>query len=70
MIRGMYPNDKDNLFSDDDDNIKVNVINSAVSRHPPSGKTRTNGGVCPLRISSTTNAVINVKPQVATLRDF
>ena len=66
----MDPSDEDKLFSSNDDNIEVNARNSALIRHPPSGKTRKNGGVCPLDISSTTNAVINVKPQVATLRDF
>ena len=39
---GMDPNDKDNLFSDDDYNIKVNASNSSLTRQPPSGNRRKN----------------------------
>ena len=45
LKRGMDPNEEDNLFSDDDDNIKVNARNSTLNTHPPSGNSRNNGGV-------------------------
>ena len=64
LERGMYPNDKDNLFSDDYDNIEVNARNSALTRQPPSGNRRKNGEVRPIDLSITANAVINVNSQV------
>ena len=68
MDWGMDPNDQDKLFSSNDDNIKVNARKSPLTRKPPSGKRRKNGGVLPIDLSITVNAVINVKSQVATLR--
>ena len=68
LERGVDPNDKDNLFSDDYDNIEVNARNSALTRQPPSGNRRKNGEVRPIDLSITANAVINVKSQVAMLR--
>ena len=64
MERGMDPDDEDNLFSDEADNIKVNISNSALTRQPPNGKRRKNGGLWPLDLSITANAVINVNSQV------
>ena len=45
MERGMDPNDEDNLFSDNDDKIEVNVRNSTLAMQPPSWKRRKNGEV-------------------------
>ena len=42
---GMDPNDYNNLFSDNSDNIEANAINSVFTRHPPSGKRLKTGGV-------------------------
>ena len=60
----MDTNDKHDLFGDADDNIKANASNSVLIRQTPSGKRLKNGGLWPLDLSITANAVINVNPQV------
>ena len=45
LERGVDPNDENDLFSDNDDNIEANVSNSVLTRQAPSGKKRKNGGV-------------------------
>ena len=45
LERGVDPNDKHDLFSDDDDNIEANAGNYSLNRQTPSGKSRNNGGV-------------------------
>ena len=64
----MDPSYKDKIFSINVDNIKVNASNSALTRQLPSGKKRKNGGVWPLKLPITFNAVININSQVETLR--
>ena len=64
----MDHSDEDKLFSSDDDNIKVNASNSALTRQTPSGKKRKNRGLLNLDLSSTFNAVISFNSQLATLR--
>ena len=64
LERGVDPNDKHDLFGDADDNIKANASNSVLIRQTPSGKRLKNGGVWPLDLSITANAVINVNSQV------
>ena len=66
----MDTNDEHDLFSDNDYNIKANDSKSSLNRQTSSGKRRKNGELRPLDLSRSVNAVINVKSQTETLRNF